>query len=659
MHSSQLPSVELIQGTQPPPPQPQRGPASWRRWKVFFSVLLVVGLIGLAFVYARSPIYRATVSVLTVKPKAIDKRSEAADVEHVQIQRRLLLGDELLGRLGDDLVGENIYLDANQLRAMLDAAPVPQTNLLELAATGEEPTLLQQVINAWAESYETFRADEIAAATGEITAELSEEQMRVKDRLEIARLELQAFRAKHDIVSLERSENRSLSKLKGLNNSLNKAQEQLIEAQAREAAIIDAIARGETVVPSEQKESITAMRLAVQRAEVQLGELKQKYTQRYIDRDPELKRLPRELAARKAELRRAIELGRQTARDEATQETAAASLSIAALEKDLEEHQRDVQEFTLRFKEFKTLEDGLARLEELHGEIGTRLHQIEVKNFKKYPPIKVVEWARLPSVPIHPDYERDAMIVLGSALVLALFATWLVEYLSEKPRRQQAQPQIGIKIIGGEAAPALSAQPPQERLLNAVDPATPQIGSAPPNAAQLPVLPRELTAVEIQSLLGNCEPQVGAYLGLLLTGVSPFELPLLHNSCFEPRSRQITVPGAAGRSYPISERAWGAIEGVLPAMRGQESPLSVGDLDASLSRAAAQAGLSDTASIDALSIWHSYVLYLIRQGIDMDDLAHRVGALPPDIGRALSFYAPPGASRPLASIDFTYPTLGT
>ena len=44
--------------------------------------------------------------------------------------------------------------------------------------------------------------------------------------------------------------------------------------------------------------------------------------------------------------------------------------------------------------------------------------------------------------------------------------------------------------------------------------------------------------------------------------------------------------------------------------------------------------------------WHSYVVFLIRQGIDAPALAQQVGAVPPEVLNALMRYAPPGGSRP-------------
>ena len=61
--------------------------------------------------------------------------------------------------------------------------------------------------------------------------------------------------------------------------------------------------------------------------------------------------------------------------------------------------------------------------------------------------------------------------------------------------------------------------------------------------------------------------------------------------------------------------------------------------------------------MNALSLWHSYVLYLVRQGIDASALAKRVGAIPPNIYSTLMHFAPPGGNRPLSSINFIHPAL--
>ncbi len=651
MSTPQLPSVELIQGS---PPPGHAGPTPWRRWKVFFGVLLLASAVGIAFVYSRAPVYRAAASVLTVKPKAVDTRSAEADVEHVVIQGRLLLGEELLGRVSQVLAdsGDDNIAGLDQLRNILSVVPVPDTNLLELRAEGEDPEQLQRAVNRWAESYEGFRAEEIEAATGRTTAEIEDRQAQLSTRIEDARAELLAFREAHDIVSLERGENRSLAALKGLNNSLNKARERLVEANARKVAVDEAIARGETVIPSEQKSEIAKLKLGVQRGRARLADLKQQYTQVYIERDPKFKDLPDELRAMENELALALKLAKETVRDEALQEVAAAEVSVMALEQKLENHQQEVQLFTDRFKEFKALEEGLARLDRLYAENEERLAQIQVQNLKKYPPIQIVEWARIPGSPIYPDYDRDLMIALAIALGLALFVTWLVEYLSERARPAQTAPYLGVRIFPGDQAQTLAA-PQTDNRLSYEQGAAPS-PAPPPN---LPILPRELAGAEVNSLVAVSDPLTAAHAALLLSGVSPYELPLLHSACFHREEDRLLVPGASQREISIGKGAWRRLEPLLAEMGTARMAFPLPELDQRLMGAAREAQLADPGSINALALWHTYTLYLVRQGIDTSALARRAGAIPPEVHGTLMHYAPPGGNRPLSSIEFIYPVL--
>jgi len=658
VNTPQLPSVELIQGS--PTPEPT-GPARWRRGKVFFTVLLLASAIGLAIVYGRSPVYRASASILTVKPKAVDTRSAAADVEHVAIQGRLLLGEVLLDRVSQRLAeeGDDNIAGLDKLRGMLAVVPVEDTNLLELRAEGEVPEQLQRAVNRWAESYEGFRAEEIEAATGRTTAELEDRQAQLQIRIEEARAELLAFREANDIVSLERDENRSLSALKGLNNSLNKARERLVEASARKIAVEEAVARGETVIPSEQKAEIAKLRLALERGRSRMADLEQKYTRRYIERDPNLKALPGDLRELENELALALKLAKVTVVDEARQAVEAAEVSVETLEQQLVDQQKEVQLFTDRFKEFKALEEDLARLDRLHAENKQRLAQIQVQNLKKYPPIQVVEWARVPSRPIYPNYERDLMIALGIALGLALFVTWLVEYLSERSRPAQTQPYLGVRIYPGDQTQTLAGPQTDNRLAYEQN-TTGDTGvlptSPPPN---LPILPRELAGAEVKSLMAVADPSTAAYATLMLSGVSPYELPLLHADCFDPAGDRIRVAGANGREFSVGAGAWRRLQPVLADMEGARMAPSVAELDVRLSNAARDAQLADPGSINALALWHTYVMFLVRQGIDASVLARRAGVIPPDVHATLMHYSPPGGNRPLDSIEFIHPVLAS
>ena len=658
MNTPQMPSIEVLQAS--PPIEPTRT-VRWPRWKVFLSVLLLATALGLAIVYGRSPVYRA-VTVLTVAPKAVDMQSSAADVENVAIQGRLLLSEDLLGRVIKRLseVGEQGISEIDQLRRMLEVVLIPETNLLELRADGNDPEQLHRLVNLWTESYENFRLEEIEAATQRTTAELEDQQSELARKIETIRNELLAFRQAHDIVSLERDENRSLSALRGLNDSLNKAKEILIEARARKIAIDEAIAKGKTVVPREGKTEITRMQLEVERIRAQISDLQEKFTQRYIDRDPDLAKLPETLVEMERDLALAIELGRTMMKDEAAQAIDAAQVSVTTLEEQLVQHQNNVQNFTQRFKEFKAFEEGLTRLEILYADNAQRIAQIEVRNREKFPPLQVVEWAHVPTQPIYPNYDRDLLIALGAALTLALFVTWLFEYLAGRPTPGATAPHFGVRIYPGGQGQILGAPEHNNRLPHDVGVPTHLIQSSTDStatAADLPVLPRELAAAEVKALLAIADQLTAGYCALLLSGVSPYELSLLNKECFETAARRLNVPGVNPRSFEITPGVWDQLHDVFEDIDHSETIVPITEIEFRLVNAARKANLSDPPSVNGLALWHSYVVYLVRQGIDDSELISRVGAIPPDVHQALKQFSPQDGNRELSSIDLVYPAL--
>jgi uncharacterized protein involved in exopolysaccharide biosynthesis len=631
-----------------------RRPGIWRRWKVFVGVLLVASAIGLILVYSRSPIFRASATVLTVKPKPVDTRSAEADLEHTTIQGRLLLGGELLGRLTRRLGEEGIKTGVEQLRNTLAVAAVPDTNLLELRAEGTEPEQLQHLVNTWGETYELYRAEEIEMASGRTIAEIKDQQQQLEKKISDARDELSEFRQANNIVGLDRADNTTMASLQGLNQSLSKARETLIDAQSRRATIDQANARGDSIIPNEQKRDIAKLRLEVERGRARLEGLEKKYTRVYIERDPDLEQLPAQVKEKELELANALKIANQMVREEADQAVESARQSVQRIERQIAEQNKKVELFNERYKEFKAMEDNLERLETLHTDNAERLAQIQTQNLAKFPPIQMVEWARVPTRPIYPDYDRDLMIALGSALGLALFVTWLLEYLSDKPGSRRQGPQFGVHIYTGDQSRALDAATANAQIADA---RVPPAKSLEPPAHRLPKLPRELTGAEVQTLLGAGSAEVGGYITLLMSGISPYELPMLHASNFDRDAGKVALGGATPRSFVLPPGVWQRIEAVLDQLDDAQGRLTLSELEQQLLHIAHDKRLDDPGTVNALALWHTYVLHLVRQGIDRDTLEARVGLIPPQVLDSLMEQAPPGEARAPERIDFTYPAL--
>lgn len=614
MNNAPPPTIELIGQSLAPTRR-------WRRWHTFVLVLLLAGILGSIAVYSRTPVYSAAATVLTIKPKIPGSYSAIANAEHAEIQRKLLLSESLLTRLLTHSNG----LDLAELESMLSVNPKPGTNLLELKAKGNDPAQVRDLANQWAKSYETDRMQQIESETGRITARVEDQKARLESKISAARKALRDYRQKHAIVGIDRGENRAMAALSGLNRSLDQARQRQTDAQARKEAIDAARSRGETVVPDDQRAHITQLRLAAQKTRDRLKELRKRYTQAYIDRDPKLKELPVKLRQQEQALAEALKVAEQTLKQDTDQELETARRARQSLEAQLQAQQAEAQDFNDTYAEYKTLNDDLRRMEALLAEQNEQLLKVQIENQQKFPSIEIIELARLPRTPIYPDYQRDLMIVLAAAFLLAVFMTWLVEYLSGKP--EDKSPQLGVNLYAGNA----QALPPMHDVNTPLPNPVAAPLQAPAQALPEQTLPRDLNSQEISALLAQLDAPTGAYATLLLSGISPYELPLLTPTAFDTNAMHVNVPGSMARSIELPPSVWQRISPLLSA----QPELNLRSFDHALIHAAAQAGLNNPATINALVLWHSYVMYLVHQGIDGDTLRQRTGEILPGVRTAL------------------------
>jgi len=409
-------------------PAPERAPeeaalarTSRRRVRVFLLTFFLCLAVGLAWDFQRPALYRASASLLTVAPPEVDQQNVEADIQHVTIQKQRLLGRPLLERVARELAAKNPETEipgVDGIRAMLDVSILPETNLVELQAQGGNPAMLSLLVNTWIESYLKLREEEVAALNARTVDVLREQYENLGRKIEEKRAALNDFRENNQILSTERDENRVLSRLKGLNESLNAANEEMVKARARLDAVESAIARGETVVPEQDKRAYAQMVQRAQELREQVAEMNRRYTKQYIERSASLKVIPEKLAKLEEEIRRSQRSGQDYALTSARQDYAAAKQTVESLRKQLEDFKAGASEFTARFSEYQAMQEDLAGLELLYRELEDRLVKVEITNRAKYPQLQVVEWAYPPEKPIWPHYWRDAGIVAGISLAL-------------------------------------------------------------------------------------------------------------------------------------------------------------------------------------------------------------------------------------------------
>lgn len=647
-----------------------------RRGRLFLGVFIALTVLALAANFLRPAIYRSAATLLVEPPArplgapaAVDLGTTAsgstvmlaAPSRNAQLlateQQRLLaapLLQALAEEFADDLQAhENAADPLAALQAMTRVKFDASTNLLDVAIEGRTPVLLQRVLERWLQGFEESRAN-LTALTRDTDDRVAREQLAALDaKIAAQRAEIDGFRAAHGIVSEERADNAHAAKLKGLNESINKAGDEEMRAAARLDALRAAAAAGKPVGEAQNLATIERLQEKVEGLRDVVRAQRDQFTEKYAQIAPEI------VAARKDLEQAEADLAAMRARAEAEviakaeQELATAREARVALIAQQRALQGELTDFSRRFEEIGSLRARLAELEAQAAPLRARLVRSEVAAADLAARVSVLAAPSLPSQPIRPDYARDAMLGVAAAFVAALLVTVLVEFLTRQPvSAPSAPPQPQIYSLNTQLFPPTTGGP---ALPPGAMPAVASVGALPAPRA------RELAPEEVAAMLACGDDRARLLVALLVSGVSAAEVPALQGADLgdggELRVATRTLALAPGVRALWRRLATTPEAPVFAAAPG--TMLSSADLEGTLVYVAHDAGLSRPEEVSSEVLRHTYFAALVRQGLKLGELPRVGGALAPSVIAAYAPLAPPGAGRVLEQIDPWYPALAT
>jgi polysaccharide biosynthesis transport protein len=630
-----------------------------RRFSIFGLVFLISLAISLAYVYSRPAIYGSGATLLTSAMTAIDRESSEADIQHVAIQRQIFLRHELaaetVSRLKATSAGKSLQrLTASDIQNLLNVDPIAETNLVEIKAEGPDAKFLPLLINTWIDVYLDARTEEVKRLTTDTEHIVEDEVKRLADKVSSTRLELEAFRKNHDISSTQREENEAAARLKGLNDSLNKASEDEVKARAHLSSIQTAIGRGKAVVPDDEKGSLVDLESRLQDLREKLAELDKKFTREYLNLQPDLRSIPEQIKELEIAVNNKRKYGASVALTDAEMAYAAAQQTAREIRAQLSEHKRQASAFTSKFAEHDALKTDLEGLETLYRDAQERLVQVKTGRKDKYPQVTVISRAFEPVEPLRPNYSRDALIAIVGSLLLGLFSVWVFEYLATQKKEQQ--PLVAVFGVQGHPAPAA---PLIEHSHAALGTTAGQLGQKTNNALAGPAC-RELSSHQLRILVNAANLKGKQLIGLLLSGLTIDEAASLTVDQIDLDAAAINVAGRSPRTIPLSNSVKSSLmqSGGHPIWNADDPGTRI-DLSAALICAAVDSGLPDPQQITAEAIRHSYIAYLVRQGLRLGDLEQVTGYLEPSVISSYSAYSPPQQGRDIYEIELLHPALMT
>jgi integrase len=186
--------------------------------------------------------------------------------------------------------------------------------------------------------------------------------------------------------------------------------------------------------------------------------------------------------------------------------------------------------------------------------------------------------------------------------------------------------------------------------------------TSPALLAQQPTFPRELNPDEVAALVQASDDDTRLAVLLLVSGISLDEALALRGSDVDLAGGVLRVGGESGRDVPLPEnlRALLAVR-TVPASPGlllghPDRPATHDTVGAQILSAAHDAGIENVVDVSSDGLRHTYVAFLVRQGIRFADLTRIVGRLPAEVLGAYSALSPRGSRLPREAINVVYPT---
>jgi len=658
--------------------RPVVAPLPRRRWPVFAGVFGFALVLGLAFTFLRPAVYRSAATLLveapanpgrplaTLSPDAalalLAPTTSAAQLLATEQQR--LLAAPLLQAVANESAAalanvEGAASPLATLQAMVAVEFDTATNLLDVAIEGPDPALQQHLLERWLERYQTTRVASSTRTRDEDDTSLRSQLTALDERIAAQRARIDEFRETHGIVSEARDDNRDAAKLKGLNESINVAEDEEMRAAARLAAVQRALEAGQPITQGQDRAAIERLEERIATLRDQVRAQADQYTEKFAAIAPEITAARKNLAQAEADLEAMKAQADADVLSQAHTDLAAAREAKAALVQQQAGLRTRLTSFNRQFEELVALRAELAELEAQAAPLRERLVRSEVAAGELAPKVSVLAAPATPARPVRPDYLRDAGIALAASFVLAWLATLFYEFLTRAPAATPPPADLQPRIYSMNTQlfpPPGTFAPPPGGPLPALTAMVPQTLLAAPTA-------RELSPAEVGALLAAGDDGARLATALVLLGMTGEELTALRVEDLAPAGqlrvgqppRPLALPPnieslaarvAAGRAADTA--LFGNAAGV---------PFSLADLQGTLTYVAHDAGLSRPEEITVETLRHTCFAWLVRQGLKLGELPRVGGALAPSVIASYAAFAPPGAGLSLEQIAQVYPAL--
>jgi uncharacterized protein involved in exopolysaccharide biosynthesis len=600
-----------------------------QRLKVSVVTFIAVLLIGLSYVWLQSPIYQSSALLRFIYPNSINVDKSATINRDLSVSEYRLTSQSILVLLRESLGTQGVTLTTEDLSAMLNSKTDANERLIYLFAVDKTGDHLELVINTWLSLYlKQFESQQNNAF--EKDRKSTEKKLAELEALiQQQRILLQQFREDNDIVFLEQSKNRIFKKLNTVTQQLSKTENSLIELTSQLAAINQAIRDGIEVSNPYTESLIRKTKRLIQALRSELAGLSRKYTQKYMQKDPNIVQKSRRLTELEITLQTQIKEGTTAYKHETTMQLTKAELKIAELLNQRQSLKGSLQTFSTKLSQYKSMSVDLKNLEKNEQKQKQILLNISVTQ-PFTPRIDILEYPVTPEYPIGPNYWLNSGIafivaLLSSIFVLIAFKLIAIKRPSNSTSYTLIQPQSNF------IESPLETVEDRHALSHKIKP------KALPAQANLMTSQNYLDEQQSHILLSQLSGKSEIALMLIYSGVRPEELLKLTMDQLDIDIGLIHLMGRFQRTLimpPILQQRLESLplvnkeQTLLTTILGKDVKLD--ELSKTIQKTARAAMVEGAELIDVDYIRHSYLVYLVLQGISLKEIEQIAGYIPPN-----------------------------
>ncbi|MBA6341502.1 tyrosine-type recombinase/integrase [Colwellia sp. MB02u-10] len=618
-----------------------------KKWKVLIGTFLFVLIVSLILVWTRENIFESQATIQLSKTQIPGEQSSATLMTgSLQSQQRLTSHSILIAVNHSILVNYGIQSSVQLLSEML-SAELQNGQIINLKATGSNREQLQPILSTWVEEYlHTFSAENNNNNADSILR-ISNMLSALEEKISQQKTVLIAYSQNNNIVSLERDENRILNKVNSLGELLHTAEQDYLNQQEIVNRINYAKKEDQLIIHPKDEVTIGTIKQNIAEIENQLSDFSEKYTRKYMEKDPRIISMKKTLLNLQNQLEEQSLLSQTMYVKEANNNLLVAKSKVSPLTEQLDTLSVKAQVFNRSLKEYTRLNDSLNQLVTQAQSLKDSLLVQEMQQVAKSQ-FKVLEYPFVPSYPIAPNNQRDSLISLLVAVVISLLALFLFSYIV---RQKQASTVFSnYTVVPNDMSD-------KRQLLHQQEAQTSENQALLEQKSATESF-RLLSAGECHKLVSFASKQGKLVIFLVLSGVNIKELLAIKLQDVDLEKNTLEVNGAFARNIALPSEVSVLVTEVMQYKNTQDNIFdenySLEELAHLTINSAHDAELTEPEEINLENLRHTYLMFLLEQGVKLNSMEKIAGYINP---AQLALYRTNRNNTPLqhAKVNTIYP----